>query len=73
MVGFNDLIGPNGTAREYVNSPGMIESSDVKTIRKLFTTHVRKDRFCEGHLATMFENGHIVALMRRLQQIRDEM
>jgi hypothetical protein len=61
------------TAREYVGSPDRIESADAETIQRLFTTHVRKERFCEGHLAAMFENGHIVALLRRLQEIRRAM
>ena len=59
-----------GVAWEYVGSPEKIKSADVVTIRRLFTAHVRKDRFCEGLLAGMFENGHIVALFRRLKEIR---
>ena len=59
------------TAREYVLSPEKIDSADAKTIQKLFTTHIRKERFCQGHLAAMFENGHIVALLRRLRDLRD--
>ena len=35
-------------------------------------THIHKDRFCEGHLAAMFENGHVVTLLRRLKAIRDD-
>ena len=58
-------------AVEYVDLQEKIDSADVVTLKKLFTTHVRKDRFCEGHLATMFENGHIVALLRRLKEIRE--
>ena len=56
-------------AEEYVDSPEKIKSAAVVTVQKLFTTHVRKDRFCEGHLASMFENGRIVALLRRLKEI----
>ena len=59
------------TAREYVDKPLKIDSADAKTIQNLLTTHVRKERFCEGHLSAMFENGHIVALLRRLKAIRD--
>ena len=59
------------TAREYVEQPQKIETADATVIQQLLTTHVRKDRFCEGHLAAMFENGHIVALLRRLKTIRD--
>ena len=60
------------TAQKYVAEPGRIDSADIETIKKLFTTHIRKDRFCDGHLAVMFENGHIVALLRRLQELRSQ-
>jgi hypothetical protein len=73
----NDWITPSfhwtewqETAREYVASPERIESADAETIQRLFTTHIRKERFCEGHLAAMFENGHILAMLRRLRDIR---
>lgn len=58
------------SAEKFVDSPKEIAKSDAATILKLFTTHVRADRFCEGHLAAMFENGHIIALLRRLKKIR---
>jgi len=57
------------TAREFEESPEKIESADAVTIQKLFTTHVRADGFCEGHLAAMFENGQMIALLRRLREI----
>lgn len=57
------------TARAHVEDPAKVESADAETIQKLFTTHVRKERFCEGHLAAMFENGHIVGLLRRLREL----
>ena len=66
-----DWVEWQDVAEEYVDSPEKIKSADVVTVQKLFTTHVRKDRFCEGHLASMFENGHIVALLRRLKEIRE--
>jgi len=61
------------SAEEFVNSQKKIEKADAMTIQKLLTTHSRADRFCEGHLASMFENGHIVALLRRLKTIRETM
>ena len=67
-----DWVQWQDVAVEYVDLQEKIDSADVVTLKKLFTTHVRKDRFCEGHLATMFENGHIVvALLRRLKAIRE--
>ena len=60
-------------AQEFVDSPEKVERADAATVLKLLTTHVRADRFCEGHLAAMFESGHIVALLRRLQALRARM
>ena len=57
----------------YINSPKNIQTADTITIVKLLTTHVRGDRFCEGHLAAMFKSGHILAILRRLREIRREM
>jgi hypothetical protein len=60
------------TAWAYVEDSAKVESADTETIQKLFTTHVCKERFSEGHLAAMFENGHMVGLLRRLRQLRKD-
>jgi len=60
------------SARQYIESSEKVESADTETIQKLLTTHARADRFCEGHLASMFKNGHILGLLRRLREIRSE-
>jgi hypothetical protein len=57
----------------YLDLPGKIFSADLAAIQRLFTFHVRKDRFCEGHFASMLKNGHIVLLLRCLAVIRLEM
>lgn len=66
---------PNWTqeAEGYQVDPGNLDGVDLLTLRKLLTVHVRADRFAEGHLASMFENGHIVAILRRLRHIRESM
>lgn len=61
------------TAREHVEQPEKTDCADATAIQKLLTTHVRKERFCEGHLAAMFENGHVLALLKRLKAIREKM
>lgn len=61
------------SAWQLVRSPAEIETADATTIQRLLIVHVRKDRFCGGHLADMFEIGHIVALLRRLKAIRATM
>lgn len=57
-------------AEEYVLSPERLEMADIAVVRKLFTTHFRKERFCEGHLNSTFASGHITNLMRRLKALR---
>ncbi|WP_404308565.1 DUF6508 domain-containing protein [Neorhodopirellula lusitana] len=58
------------TAKTFIDTPSNIETADAQTIRRLFTTHVRANRFCEGHLAAMFESGHMLLLLKRLKTIR---
>lgn len=50
-----------------------LEKADLETLQKLLTTHTRKDRFCEGHLAAMLREGHVAAILNRLKEIREEM
>jgi hypothetical protein len=50
-----------------------LATADLTTLRKLVTSYVRADRFSEGTLASLFESGQIVAILRRLRQIRDAM
>lgn len=56
-------------AERYVNDPTAVQQADLETVCKLFTTHVRQDRFCEGHLAAMYDCGHLVAVLHRLRNI----
>lgn len=53
--------------------PALLAIADLTTLRRLLTLHIRKDRFSEGHLATMIEEGHILAILRRLAEIRRDM
>ena len=60
-------------AEHYQTDAEALETADLLTLCKLLTVHVRADRFVEGHLASVFENGHITAILRRLKQIREKM
>lgn len=62
-----------GEVERYQTDPKLLQQADLLTIRKLLTAHVRADRFTEAHLATVFERGDIVAILRRLKQIRQHM
>jgi len=65
---FNWQAWPEEAAR-YCNDPTLLSSADLSTIRKLLTVHVRKDRFCGGHLAAMVEEGHLIAILYRLREL----
>jgi hypothetical protein len=59
-----------GEADKYWNDPELLATADTEVLRKLLTTHVRQDRFCEGHLLTALEGGHIMAILKRIDDIR---
>ena len=59
-------------ARLYIDDPQQLAQADLLTLRKLLTTHLRLDRFNEGHLLQMHENGHLVALLQRLAEISEQ-
>ncbi len=60
-------------AQRYIADPEALQQADLLTLRRLLTTHLRNDRFVEGHLASMMENAHITAILRRMSDIRDQM
>lgn len=54
------------SAEAYFIYPEKLSSAPAKDIWKLLTVHVRKDRFVDGHLPSMVNNGHIAACLHRL-------
>ena len=60
-------------AQKFVDEPEALKTADLLVLRKLLVTHVRTDRFVEGHLASMLESGHITAIVKRLKEIRRQM
>ena len=61
-----------GVAERYVKEPSLLHDAGFDTIRQILTTHVRMNRFSEGHLAAVERSGHLVAVLRRLQKLREE-
>ena len=55
-------------ARAYLD-PEKVATASLEDVRRLLTLHMRKERFCEGHMAEMIRSGHIVALLRRLDSL----
>jgi hypothetical protein len=64
-----DWIAWSDEAHRYMNDPQLVMSAGLKTCMKLLTTHLRAERFCDGHLGEVLQSGHITAILRRLQQL----
>ena len=60
-----DRCGPD------VTSAGFITEADIDTLRKLLTVHIRKDRFCEGHLLASSRDGTILRILERMKELND--
>lgn len=56
-------------ARRLVDDPRAIESATVADLTRLLQTHIRQDRFIEGHLASAFKSGHLTAIVRRATEL----
>ena len=67
-----DWGGWQSQAEQFCSNPELLNTADMITLQKLLTTHVRKDRFCEGHLACVLKEGHITAILRQLKKIQKE-
>jgi ADP-ribosylglycohydrolase len=55
--------------KQLVDNPMLVGKANLQTLRKLLTAHVRADRFAEGHLAAMFESGHIAMILKRMAEL----
>ena len=56
-------------AERYVVEPERLRTASMDDLQRLLTTHVRKERFCEGHFAAMLECGHIAAIVERVAEL----
>lgn len=63
----------NEVGEEYVRNKDIIRSADILTIQKMLTAIVRADRFSDGVIKGMIDDGVIVAILRRLEEIRKQM
>jgi hypothetical protein len=56
-------------ADRYRSRPSALEHARLSTLRKLLALHARRDRFCEGHFASVLESGHIARILQRAASI----
>jgi ADP-ribosyl-[dinitrogen reductase] hydrolase len=57
--------------KQLVDNPALIAKTNLQTLRKLLTAHVRANRFTEGHLAGTFESGHMALILKRMAEIQN--
>jgi hypothetical protein len=58
-------------AHRYMDDPSLVSTADLGTCIKLITTHLRAERFTDGHLEEVLRSGHIIAILRRLKQLAE--
>lgn len=51
----------------------VVASASMKRLRSLLTYCVRGERFVDGHWAMMIREGRVVAILRRLKELRGDL
>lgn len=59
-------------AYDMLSDDECISTASLDELRTMLTYCVRGERFADGHWAHMLESGRIVALLRRLAALRNE-
>lgn len=55
-----------------IQNPDQVAAVDALTLARLLTARLRQDRFCEGHLNSAFEEGHLRPIVRRASVLSQE-
>jgi hypothetical protein len=63
---------PVGTAA-MLEDDAAIQRATVAEVRAMLTYSVRGERFCDGHWEAVLRSGRIVAVLKRLEALRDVM
>jgi len=61
------------TAGSLLRDDRAVARASLAEIKTMLTFCVRGERFCDGHWASMIQEGRIGAILRRLQPLRDEL
>jgi hypothetical protein len=54
-----------------VSDPAFVAGADPETLRRIMTTHLRMNRFADGHLELIEQQGVLAAVVARLQALVD--
>lgn len=63
---------PEEAARMLADSE-FVKQASLEQVKTMLTYCSRGERFCDGHRESLLTGGQIVALLRRLKAIREEM
>ncbi|MGA9876263.1 MAG: DUF6508 domain-containing protein [Solirubrobacteraceae bacterium] len=67
-LGFDWQAWPPARSGE-VNDPAFIAAADPQTLRLIMTTHLRMNRYEDGHLLLLEERGTLANIVARLQEL----
>src|ERR1700678_654598 len=56
-------------AKAIYNDQKRLDRASMTSCLKLLTLHARKDRFVDGHFAAMLTSGHLIAVLKRMEQL----
>lgn len=59
---------PNHTA-QMINDAEFVASASLPQLRTMITYFVRGEKFCDGHWAGMFRDGHVGRLIKRMREL----
>ena len=60
------------TAGQMLADDERVAAASLAEVKTMLTYCVRGERFCDGHWGAMLESGRVVALLRRLAELRTE-
>jgi hypothetical protein len=60
-------------AHRMLNDDRFISTCSLHDIKTMLTYCVRGERFCDGHWENLLESGRVVAILRRLEVLRESL
>ena len=73
LRGFIDYGYKPEEAARMLADPEFIKQASLEQVKTMLTYCVRGERFCDGLRESLLSGGQIVALLRRLKDIREQM
>ena len=58
-------------AENWLQNSSSVHSASFSTLRRLFTSWIRKDELLPGHLGALYERGDLTAALERLQALSE--